>query len=239
MNINQFVNNPPVDIVPIIQSLYYNKYQQDLNPHFLKYSLTTHSVIVIHNIVQIIISLQVDYTHSMFVFEDIITQLQIKLFQLTLVLKEISNNNFVIDAELDHLKCFKNFTGDYLGINCDVICDEKLLLYRDVVEECMNQLCRLMTKVIENKKDIHKLYKLSLGRQGLLCGVCKEFCIDSFKTECGHDFCYECYVKCHSLKNACPVCRNVKSFKYIMGNEVNLLQKIKTLYVNSKLSWLK
>lgn len=237
MNVHQFANNPP-DTISIIQSLYFDKYRTLLNPHILKYNLTTQNLIVVRNVTSIITSLQTMYQHTMFMFEQIISHLQIKLFQFSLVLEDVSDNNFSIDAELDHLKSFKSSDGDFIGINCDVNCDEKLLLYRDLVEETMSELCAIMIKVRISKDDVYKLYRLSVGGNIVVCGVCKESVV-GFKTECGHDFCFECFVKCQSLKNACPVCRNVKSFKYIMEKKVNLLHRLRSVYANSKLSWPK
>jgi hypothetical protein len=239
MDIHRFVNQPP-DPISTVRTLYFTKYKQTLDTNFLGHTLTPTNIIVIRNTVKIINELQTLYGQTMFVFETMIVQLQIKLFQYSLILEELTDDDFCFDANLPHLKTAKNFFGGHLGIiNYDVDCDEKLVLYRDFVVESMQELCALMLAVETSKDDVLKLYRISVGGSVIVCGVCQEDCVNGFRTECGHDFCYECFVKSQSVKNACPVCRNVKSFKYNMEKKDNLLQRIRTVYSNSKLSWTK
>lgn len=239
MDVHRFVEQPP-DPISTVRTMYFTKYKQTLDTDFLRHTLSPHNIIVIRNTVKLISGLRSLYGHAMFMFETIVVQLQIKLFQYSLVLEELTDEELCFDADLAHLKMAKNFGGDRLGIiGYDVECDEKLVLYRDFVVECMQELSVLMAAVETSKEDVQKLYRLSVGGAAVVCGVCHEDRVHGFRTECGHDFCYECFVKSQSVKNSCPVCRNVKSFRYNMEKRDDLLQRIRTVYSNSKLTWTK
>ncbi|AAS82725.1 ORF13 [Agrotis segetum granulovirus] len=237
MNISNFLlNNSFLNINNEICEKYKLKYKHDLDTNFIQHQLSPHNLIVLRNTIKIILSLQEHYPHTMFIFESVVFTIQLKLYQYSLILKDLDDELVGCDVDLDHLRSFKTFLEAGVDINFETIDYEYITLYRDIVVECLEESARVVRRIFLDKDEAYRFYKVSVNHSKL-CGVCKEERCDTFKTECGHDFCYECFIKCISENNSCPLCRSVKGFKYVSGEKKDVLNKIKTTHNDYKLSW--
>ncbi|ABQ51955.1 hypothetical protein SlGVgp012 [Spodoptera litura granulovirus] len=187
----------------------------------LRYPINAQSVVFIHTLINILSELQQEYDTTFCVFYKPFVLLQIKCYQMCIIIEQLLCTTLIDDWSWSEL------------INCPIAVDLGCLCFDT---EPNFAICTdLLLSVIDNIKRLSVCMSKSKDRLDMLanacsfkfCVVCKEKQLKSMHTECGHEFCHECYIKCQSIKNECPVCRSVKKFCYTPSPTRNLTDKIK------------
>lgn len=108
------------------------------------------------------------------------------------------SSNFVHFKSAYLIKKFKSCHSDLeFGHNC---CGGRGICILNMSQTEINKIKNEFLNTIKEKKKI--IYNLKGS-----CGICLEEDINIDKTNCQHNFCYNCINKWKQRSNTCPICR--------------------------------
>lgn len=213
----------------LLQEKFFETYYSSLPDDLLPLTVGAETILLINLTTKTLLLILKNHKDTFALFEKCVTDVRLKCYQACVVLEKMGSVPLASPIT-------KPVTCNIDTLNYDINCTVDLMLCVDLLIEAVQNLSVLDDAIKNSKEYAMKLYQAcSSVADEEECAVCG--CRHTMSTECGHYFCYECFVKASSMKTECPVCRNVIKFRYKPRDTPDSLEIVRSYYKEQELTW--
>ncbi|AQQ80281.1 ORF14 [Betabaculovirus altermyunipunctae] len=215
----------------VVQEFFFLKYYCALPDDLAVLPVTVETILLLNLTAKTLLELAEQDANGFVIYERCVADVRVKCYQACVVIEEMGASFCLGKLIAQPVHRMSD------SFNYDVACCTDLLLCTDVIDETVANIIKLSEAIRHSKEYAARLYQACASNPHD-CAVCGSR--HTMTTECGHHFCYECFVKASDVKVECPVCRNATKFRYKRDNApADLLDTVRSHYRDQELTWRK